>query len=194
MAVVAVMFSLCQSKKERRTELEADMSSEQAHVFDEQHIDGVAIETYLERPEMNPAVRKYVRGELQPQAGSANTHALLKAMAEAPEDLFPLYFTTFMHMAKSAGPALSEEMGPYAIELLTANTASTLERLRDGAPDYFTGLIANELYKNENWQDVFDNMNETLWQNTGENTALADELQGLMQGIHNDIEHLQEHH
>ncbi len=155
----------------------------------EKEIDGKPIENYLNLSGADPTVLAYIHGNFEP-VDNPETLNLVDTLIHQDGDLFPLYFSCFLQICKEADNKLADALGPYAIEMLVGKTQYTVEKLSKGAPDYFTGLIANELYKKDDWQSEFDNIKQTLDANIGSDPQQKKELDQLIEGIQNDLDHL----
>lgn len=159
-------------------------------VFSDQFIDGQPVSYYLNSSDIDPSVVDYYYGRIDIQENE-KTGMLLNTLIETKNDLTPFYFRCFMNICKNNGEELQSYLGKYCIRLLERNTYYCIKKLRQGSPDYFTGLIANEIYQRNNWESTINNLSLELHLNL-ENEApeLRKELDLFIVGIKNDIEHM----
>ena len=102
-----------------------------------------------------------------------------------------MYYKCFMNICKNADPSLDKYLGSFCIKLLENNTRYCMIKLRQGYPDYFTGLVANEIYAKADWEEEINNLFVRLHLNLeNEDPDLRKELDLFIVGLKNDIEHM----
>ena len=158
--------------------------------FSDQFIDGQPVKYYLKMEQMPDMVSAYYHGELE--IGQNNTtDSLMEILVSPDKNLNPFYYKCFMNICEKADSTLSTYLGEKCIMLLENNTYYCINKLKKGFPDYFTGLVANQIYQGDNWEEEINNLSLRLHLNL-ENEApeLRKELDLFIVGVKNDIEHM----
>lgn len=187
---IILLTSACQKHSKNQETVENTSSTPAKPIISDQFIDGQPVEYYLNSDDMDKIVLDYYYGRLDIKENE-QTGDLLNALIEQKGDLVPMYYRCFMNICKNNGANLQNYLGNYCIKLLEQKTYYCVKKLRQGAPDYFTGLVANEIYKKPNWEEEINNISLKLHLNL-ENEApeLRKELDLFIVGLKNDIEHL----
>lgn len=182
-----VIFIQCGGKK---TPSDAEQNDAVEVAFSDQFIDGQPVSYYLNSSDIDPLVVEYYHGQIDIMENE-QTGTLLNTLTETKSDLTPFYYRCFMNICKNNGEELQNFLGKYCIRLLERNTYYCIKKLRQGSPDYFTGLVANEIYQQKEWENEINNLSLELHLNL-ENEApeLRKELDLFVVGIKNDIEHM----
>ncbi len=182
-----VLFSCSNQKPETNDEPEKTTGS---IAFTDQFIDGLPINHYLKNPDLPEIVKLYYYNQFSVEENDS-TNSLMNILITPDEKFTPFYFKCFMNICQNASPKLSPYLGKKCISLLEDNTHYCINKLKKGSPDYFTGLVANEIYQQESWEDEINNLSLRLHLNL-ENDApeLRKELDLFIVGVKNDIEHM----
>ncbi len=193
--LLIILFYACNKPSDKENQQEDAQNTTIAPAdsntaFSDQFIDGQPIASYLKMPELPNIVRAYYSKELE-ISQNAETDSLMKILISPDENLTPFYYKCFMNICKESNATLSSYLGEKCISLLENNTFYCISKLKDGSPDYFTGLVANEIYQNEDWENEINNLSVRLHINL-ENEApeLRKELDLFIVGVKNDIEHM----
>ena len=186
--VLAVL--LCVRCSEKKTSSDDEASKDLQTAFSDQFIDGQPVSYYLNSSDIHPLAVDYYHGLVDIREDE-QTGTLLNVLTGTKNELTPFYYRCFMNICKNNGNELQNFLGKYCIRLLERNTYYCIKKLRQGSPDYFTGLVANEIYQKEDWDNEINALSLELHLNL-ENEApeLRKELDLFIVGIKNDIEHL----
>lgn len=188
-----VLISCSQQKSKKNVELaevNVEDNTSMKMAFSDQFIDGSPINHYLKDPGLPAVVKNYYDGNFVVQV-NPSTDSLMNILVTPDDALTPFYFKCFMSICQKADSTLTTYLGEKCILLLENNTHYCINKLKKGSPDYFTGLVANEIYQQENWEDEINNLSLRLHLNL-ENDApeLRKELDLFIVGVKNDIEHM----
>lgn len=169
-------------------------NSEDRLLDEEKHISivspsGETLYDYMDHPDLDAPVRAFLEGSMVPQ-NNDETESLLATLVNHSGELTSLYFGVFNKICKEADEDMSELLGPAAMRLLENHTAFCIASLHNGAPDYFTGHISNALYRQDAWENTLKIYSANLYKKIGDDPELIMELNQLMEGIKNDIDHL----
>ena len=151
---------------------------------------GDVLYNYMNHPELNQNVKSYLEGTLTP-GNNEETRILLDTLILHKGELVSLYFGVFNKICNKNDNSITALLGPGSIQYLENHTKFCVASLQNGAPDYFTGYIANEFSKQSPWENKFKIYTEKLYANLGNNPELIRELNLLLEGIKNDISHLE---
>ncbi len=151
---------------------------------------GDVLYNYMNHPELNTNVKSYLEGTLIPQ-DNEETRALLDTLIIHNGELVSLYFGVFNKICNKNDNSITSLLGLSSIQYLENHTKFCVASLQNGAPDYFTGYISNEFSKHSPWENEFKIYTEKLYANLGNNPELIRELNLLLEGIKNDISHLE---
>lgn len=152
---------------------------------------GETLYNYMNHPNLDKYVKDYLQGSFVP-GNDDRTKVLLDTLVLHQGELTSLYFGIFNNICKESNEDLSGVLGPYALQLLENHTKFCAASLKNGAPDYFTGYISTEFLKRDSWENQLKIYSEKLYQNVGDDPELIRELNHLIEGIRNDINHLQQ--
>ncbi len=191
--LILVLLIGC-SENIRKNDLNGKTTQETNREITENHINivspaGELLYDYMNHPELDVHVKAYLEGKVQP-ANNDETKALLETLVNHQGELTSLYFGVFNKICKEANEELSGILGSYAMLLLENHTNFCVASLRNGAPDYFTGHISNALYLEDGWENTLKIYSSHLYEKIGDDPELILELNHLMEGIKNDINHL----
>ncbi|GEM_PF-2820792 len=187
------LFS-CSGTSEKKAEStsqdnDSELSSKNI-AFNDQIIDGHPVEHYLEMGNMDELVLQYYHGNLE-VAENAETDSLLNTLINSPQNTLPFYYKCFMNICENADSTMEDYLGNYCISLLENQTRYCVQKLKQGHPDYFTGLVANAVYSHENWEEEINDLSLKLHLNLEEeNPDLRKELDLFLVGVKNDTEHM----
>jgi hypothetical protein len=152
---------------------------------------GELLYDYMNHPALDANVKAYLEGNLAPK-NNDETRALLETLVKPDGELTSLYFGVFNKICKEADEELSGILGSYAMNLLENHTGFCVASLKNGAPDYFTGHISNAMYTEDGWENTLKIYTSNLYENISGDPNLIMELNHLLEGIKNDINHLSE--
>lgn len=186
------LFSCNQGRNEDKTNLqqgsEKDTSKEQS--VNIVSPTGDVLYNYMNHPELDPNVKSYLEGTLIP-ANNEKTKILIDTLIGHNGELVSLYFGIFNKICDKNDNTITTLLGTSSVRYLENHTKFCVASLQNGAPDFFTGYIANEFSKQNPWENKFKIYTERLYANLGNNPELIRELNLLLEGIKNDINHLQ---
>jgi hypothetical protein len=187
---LASLVAGCQPRDRSTPPAIAQRSEADVRLLPEDSLEGRPIAWYFAHPDLYPDVRRYLNDSLT-LADNAETRILLDTLVAYSGELQPLYFRVLNKICKNAGSDLNHILGGYAMDMLERHTPFCLDQLRKGGPDYFTGFISNELYQRPNWQEELRLYTDRLYGRLPEGSdELKKELDYLLEGIVNDIEHM----
>lgn len=180
----------CQPRDRSTPPAAAHRTEADVRLLPEDSLEGRPIAWYLTHPDLYSGVRRYLNDSLT-LADNTETRILLDTLVAYSGELQPLYFRVLNKICKNAGNDLNHLLGGYAMDMLERHTPFCLNQLQKGGPDYFTGFISNELYQRPNWQEELRLYSDRLYGRLPEDSdELKKELDYLLDGIVNDIEHM----
>lgn len=191
---VLIVLTGCQrsAKNEAQEVVKKNGTAFSGAIITDQFIDGQPVEYYLKSRDIDQIVLDYYYGKIEIKENE-ETGDLLNTLIQEKGELTPLYFHCFMNICKNNGKHLENYLGNYCIKLLREKTYYCIKKLHQGSPDYFTGLVANEIYKNSDWETEINNIALELHRNLEDEAPdLRKELDLFLVGLKNDIEHLSE--
>ena len=194
--LIFFLFTQCQeNQKGNSTEIDNHNDQENLFhtknvVFKDQFIEGETIYHYLTNPNVYDIAVLYYYGDLE-ISQSETSIALIDSCINHKGALRPFYYKCFESMCANADSSIAEMMGKKSIELLQVQTPYVIKKLNEGSPDFFTGLIANVMYKETNWEENVNELFIELHTNLeAQDPTLRQELDLFIVGLKNDIEHM----
>lgn len=193
--IALLFFAACKSgtEKEKSQNQEPELKDVTPEaIFQDASLDGQPMTFYLNHQNVDEVVVKYYYQEYLPDS-EKKMKKLLSALTSKKGALLPFYYKCFNWEYKKEHDDFQGIMGEFALKMLTENTDYIIDKLKDGDNDYFTGYISYAFYQNESWKDDINKLKEDLFLNlTSKDPKHVREVTKLIEGIENDVVHLQE--